>query len=154
MPSFLVILYKVELRGSGHQAPVPNTPIVPSGTELELLIRNMLVSVLEQYRTDTKAEIAEQVKQMVLAIYPPPSAAESQNISTSSIPAKELQPRPVHPSFSPQRRRREASLPVPGAPHPDRETRIDAAYRELLQENSDLTEIPCQNEHTATAPLP
>jgi hypothetical protein len=56
------------LRDSRHPASIPVTPAVPPASELENIIRDILVPVLAQYRTGMKADIERQVKQVLTGI--------------------------------------------------------------------------------------
>jgi hypothetical protein len=120
------------LRGSGHQAPVPATPAVPSGTELETLIKDILVPVLQQYRTETKADIAEQIKRVLPALTQ--QSKVSQDIPTSDTSAEAPQLQSVA-LLSVRRRQKDVSRARSGGTQLNREARIASAYRELIQES-------------------
>lgn len=114
------------LRSSKHQAvPVPVAPAVPSSTELETIIKDILVPVLEQYRAGAKADIAEQVKQAIAGLtYQPQKETQDGGFTALQKEAKRQSPAPV-PIAS---MREDAQL------NANREARIAEAYSELLQE--------------------
>lgn len=114
------------LRGSRHQPPVLTTPAVPSGAELETLIRDILVPVLEQYHAETKSDIENQMKQMLLLISQlPETEAQKSGIISEPVEHKQRPSAPVQLT----------SIRRPDGLYTNREARLSAAYHELLQEN-------------------
>ncbi|QBD75157.1 hypothetical protein EPA93_03765 [Ktedonosporobacter rubrisoli] len=111
------------LRSTSKTQPVPATPpaAVPDSAELEAIIRGILVPVLAQYRTDARADIAEQVKQALSLVA---IAGEKEMPSVSSSDRKRLSPAPT--SLASVRRMEEG--------YASRETRLSDAHQALLQE--------------------
>lgn len=127
------------LRASGTPLPVLSTPqaavpsTVPNTTELEALIRNMLVPVLEQYRTEISSDVAAKVEPATPAIDYSQLAAALQGCGAFE---NGQQPQSLK---QPERRKgqRLQQLPAPVSIEggkQDRQARLDAAYCELLQE--------------------
>lgn len=127
------------LRSSNrHPVPVPATPApqpaVPAVSELENIIKAILVPMLEQYRTDVTSEVAAQAKQI------PVPAIDYQQLATS------LQNSPVFQHMQPPTSLRQPQKtdekPLRQLPEPvsiegskqDRQARIEAAYDELLRD--------------------
>lgn len=121
------------LRGSHYPVPVPQ-PAVPDNTELEAMIRNILVPVLEQYRTGITSDVAAQMAQGAAR------AIDYQRLATAlqdTVVFQNVQPPPS--PRQPQRMsgQRVRQLPAPVSTQggkQDRQARLDAAYRELLRE--------------------
>jgi hypothetical protein len=111
------------LRSTGHAQPVPSTPqtTVPDSTELEALVKNILVPVLEQYRSEASADIEKQVKQALSACM-----ASAGKATPPAVPADTQKPLPVPTPLAPVRRMEEG--------YASREARLSAAYQALLQE--------------------
>ncbi len=122
------------LRSSSHPVvPVPATPTlqpaVPAITELEDLIKTILVPILEQYQTEMRSEIAGRMKQMPAIDYPQLAAALQNSIRIQEV----KQPTQI------MDRPRLRQLPTPvlaggSGQGTERQMRLVTAYRELLRE--------------------
>ena len=127
------------LRSSGQQAvPVPQ-PAVPAATELEDLIKKILVPMFEQYRSEVKTELADQMKQVSIpAINYQRLAAAIQSSYASGTHMQELNPQPLAAEPIPinaPRQLRQLPRPAQDSDQEDRDTRLLTAYRELLAEH-------------------
>lgn len=122
------------LRGSSLQTvPVPATP-APQPAVPEESINNILIPILEQYRTEMQSEIARQMKQMSAPTidYQQLAAALQGSVVFQNI----QQPQSLKQSqrTNGQRvRQSPAPVSIEGGKQ-DRQARLDAAYRELLRE--------------------
>jgi hypothetical protein len=130
------------LRSSHRQVPVPPAlqPAVPNLTEMETLIRTILVPMLEQYRTEMRSEIAGQVKQAPATPYQPLAAVMQNSMRVQEI----KQSSQALPLSQIRDRQRLQQLPAPVSTEgntrsADRETRLVTAYRELLREGTKPT---------------
>ncbi|HEY7418856.1 MAG TPA: hypothetical protein VH593_26990, partial [Ktedonobacteraceae bacterium] len=130
------------LRSSRQQAvPVPTAlqSAVPDSTELEALIRNILVPVLEQYRTEITSDVATRMGQaaapaidyqQLIAAMQDSAAFQNMRQPQSLKPAQTMNGRHL--------RQLPAPVSIEGGKQ-DRQARLAAAYRELLQEGVRVT---------------
>jgi len=130
------------LRSSNRQAvPIPTAlpSAVPDRAELEALIKKILVPMLEQYHTGITSEVAMQVKQISAP------DIDYQQLAATLQDHVAVQNRQQPQPFKPSRRmngQRLRQLPTPVSIEggkQDRQARLAAAYRELLQEGVRVT---------------
>lgn len=122
------------LRDSSLQTvPVPATPALQPAVPEES-INNILIPVLEQYRTEMLSEIARQMKQMSAPAIDYQQLAAALQDSVVFQNMQQAQSLKQHQKVkSQQLRQLPAPVSIEGGKQ-DRQARLDAAYRELLRE--------------------
>lgn len=123
------------LRGSHSPAAVPAPPpdVVPENAALEILIRNILVPVLEQYRTEITSDAAKAAGQAVTASldYAQLAAALQPHIGIQAVQQAPLPQESDPPAL---RLLPAPSLTAGNTGYAEREQRLEAAYLALVQE--------------------